>query len=414
MDEKEKNSSRIVSIDTASRGGAQEEAENEALYEKKVRRHRRRNRLGILLLFAVVIGAMVYLLLVKRKEAYSAIGLEWEQPALTAANQQYMNFHGGILQVGPQGANYFTATDKETWAAGFSMKNPRAICQDGYALVYDQGDKTAVILSAENGMRGTITTTDSITKGTISSYGAVALVQEEALANTIVFFGPDGTPLDIGVHTLVDKSGYPVDIDFSPDGQIVMASCVYVDSGVMKNQIVFYNFDEKRNTTGVVGAYAEYGDTLFADVCVLNDDRAVALGDGMVVVYSLKNKTAPQELQKISFEEEITQVAYGRDGIAVITRNGNLAQSHNLHVYSVDGELLYEQETSFDVKRSVLTENGLYMLSDHALCVLNPKGKIIFSGSLDSDILQLNNAGKENELLLMTNQKAVYLKLFRG
>lgn len=412
-DRKKNKQNRIVSFDEAVRGNKPEE-EDDQEYARQVKRHRLLNRLGIGFLFAVVIGIMAYLLIVRRTESYSSVGFEWEQSVLTSANQRYINFNGGILKYGPEGANFYTSGEKEKWAASYTMADPKAVCRDGYALIFDQGARKAAILSAETGLTGLIETEEIITKGTVSSQGVSALIQEENLSNTIYFYDNSGRVLDIAIHTLVNQSGYPVDIDFSPDGQMMMASFVYVDSGVSQNQIVFYNFDEKRSTTGVVGAFRKYGDTLFADVAFLNNDRAVALGDGCAVYYNLKNKTAPEEMAVFEYEEEITQVAYGDKGLVVATRNGELAKSHRLHYINVDGHEMFNQESTFDIKTMNLTENGVYLVSDAAVCYINLSGKTFFSGSLECPIIKLNNPGEENELLVVTDNRIVFLKLFRG
>lgn len=411
-DDKKKNNSRIVSFDAAVRNGHSEE--DDEIYSQTVRKHRRTNRIAFGILFAIVIGMILYFLVIRKSEPYSAIGVEWEQQILTGANQKYINFNGGILQYGPEGANYYTSANKTTWAASYSMTNPKAVCQEKYALVYDEGAKSAVVLNADSGQVGVISTDEIVTKGTVSAYGAVALMEEEKLSNTICFFDNSGKQIDITSHTQVSKSGYPVDIAFSPDGQMLMTSFVYMDSGVAQSQIVFYNFDEKRSTTGIVGAYKQYGDTLFADVAFLSNDRAVALGDGCVVFYSLKNKIKPEELKVIRFDEEITGATYSDCGLALAVRNGELASSRKLYCYDADGKEMFITDSNFDIQTMLLTKNGLYLISDMAISYLDQKGKTYFTGSLECDILKLNNPNEDNELLLVTNQRVVFLKLFRG
>ena len=60
------------------------------------------------------------------------------------------------------------------------------------------------------------------------------------------------------------------------------------------------------------------------------------------------------------------------------------------------------------------TKNGLYLIGDSAVSFINNKGKTFFTGSLECEIIKLNNPDKDNELLFITNSRAVFLKLFRG
>lgn len=412
-DDKKKNNSRIVSFDAALRDRAEGNGEDDG-YVRKVKKHKILSRLGISLLFLVVIGVMVYLLVIRRTESYTSIGVEWEQQILTSADMRYVDFAGGILQYGTQGANYYTAENKTTWAASYSMNNPEAICSSGYAVIFDRGAKSAVILSKDTGLTGKMTAPAMITKATVSDYGVAALLLEEELSNTIYFYNNTGATLDINIHTLVNQSGYPLDIAFSPDGQMMVASFVYIDSGITQDQIVFYNFDEKRSTTGVVGAFRKYDDTLFADVAFLNNDRAIAFGDGKIVLYNLKNKTAPEEMKEIDFDEKITGAAYSSSGFAVCCAGGEKPGEHRLFCYGINGDTLFERTTDFDAKSMLRTKNGLYLIGDSAVSFINNKGKTFFTGSLECEIIKLNNPDKDNELLFITNSRAVFLKLFRG
>ena len=96
-DDKKKNNSRIVSFDAALRDRAEGYGEDDG-YVRKVKKHKILSRLGISLLFLVVIGVMVYLLVIRRTESYTSIGVEWEQQILTSADMRYVDFAGGILQ----------------------------------------------------------------------------------------------------------------------------------------------------------------------------------------------------------------------------------------------------------------------------------------------------------------------------
>lgn len=391
-----------------------EERRDNEQFSESLSRHQLRRYIGWIVFGVLVAALLWYWFGYHMSRPYTLVQESWSQEIVTVTGQQYTPFSDGILQYGANGASFYNASSKIAWSASYEMKNPAVAVQGDYALVYDQGDKTAVILNADEGLGGNVLTELPITKGTISAYGVVALLVEEDLANNMLFYNKLGSQLEIKVRTLMNESGYPMDMSFSPDGQMMIASFVYIDSGVMQNRIVFYSFDTDKNTsTHAIAAFQQYGDTLFADVEFLSNDRAAAFGDGRIVLYSLKKRTDPQELRVIEPEGRITNLAYDGSHIAFAATNGDLVQSRLLYLYNTDGTMIFDTETTFDFSALYLGENGLYLTGSSTVQYLNLKGKTCFTGSLDCNILQLVSGKKGAEFLVVTNQMLKYLKLIR-
>ncbi len=377
-------------------------------------RHHVVRYVGIVLLIILVVGLVIYWFGYRRSQPFSYASVNWETDIVTAESQQYTPFSDGVLQYSTNGATFYNEASKTAWSASYDMSNPAVAVNDNYAVIYDQGAKTAVVLNAESGSMGSILTELAITKATISAYGVSAFIVEEDLSNNMLFFDKYGSQLDIEIKTLMSESGYPMDISFSPDGQMMIASFVYIDSGVMQNRIVFYSFDTTVNTSShAVAAFQKYGDTLFVDVEFLGDDRAAAFGDGKIVIYSVKNNSEPQELITIEPEETITNLAYNDKYIAFSTENGDLVQSKILYLYNSDGTMIFDETTSFDFESLYLGEQGVYLIGSSTVQYRNLKGQELFTGSLECNILQLVSPGKGTELLVVSNQALKSFKLKR-
>lgn len=392
----------------------QEERRDNEQFSTSLSRHRVFRYIGTALFIILVVGLVVYWFGYRMAQPYTYVATTWEQNIVTAESQQYTAFSNGILQYGANGATFYNESSKTVWSASYEMSNPAVAVNGDYAIVYDQGAKTAVVVSASDGSIGSILTEISITKATISAYGVSALIVEEDLSNNMLFYDKYGVQLDIEIKTLMSQSGYPMDISFSPDGQMMIASFVYIDSGVMQSRIVFYSFDTTVNTSShAVGAFQKYGDTLFADVEFLGDDRAAAFGDGKIVIYSVKDSADPQELIVIEPEEEITNLAYNDKYIAFSTENGDLVQSKILYLYNKDGTMIFDEDTNFEFEELYLGEEGVYLIGSSTMQYLNLKGQNLFTGSLECNILQLVSPNKGTELLVISNQTLKSLKLKR-
>ncbi len=414
------NSGRNSKRDRRNRADAGEyEVNSEARrdneqYSSSLSRHRAIRYVGTALLIILVVGLIIYWFGYKLSQPYTYVSTSWTTDIVTSESQQYTPFSDGILQYSANGATFYNESSKTVWSASYDMSNPSVAVNEDYAIIYDQGAKTAVVLNAESGSIGSILTELAITKATISAYGVSALIVEEDLSNNMLFFDKYGSQLDIEIKTLMSESGYPMDISFSPDGQMMIASFVYIDSGVMQNRIVFYSFDTTVNTSShAVAAFQKYGDTLFVDVEFLGDDRAAAFGDGQIVIYSVKNSSEPQELITIEPEETITNLAYNDKYIAFSTEDGDYVQSKVIYLYNTDGTMIFDESTSFDFETLYLGEQGVYLIDSSTMQYLNLKGQELFEGSLECNILQLVSPNKGTEMLVVTNQELKSIKLKR-
>lgn len=406
---------KIVSL-TETLGDEIDDGEpQEEDFDETMRRHRARLRAGTLLLAGVAAVVLVYIFVIRPSRPYALLDEVYSETIPYAAGQNYVNMGGGILQYGYNGAAYYSVDDKHAWSVVYSMEDPKAAVCGDWALVYDRDGRSAIVFSAQGGKAGEISTNQPIRAGTVSGYGAVSLVQEDGLSNDIMFYSKEGKKLDILIHTMAGESGYPIDICLSPDGQMLIASYVYIDSGVMQNQIVFYNFDTTKNSgTQTVGAYRKYGDTLFADVAFISNDRAVACGDGKVVFYSLKNRTAPAELAVIEPQSTITALTYSASGVSMAVTDGDSVQNHFIVTYDSNGKELYKVSTNFTICDMQYTKNGVYITGPGSLLYLDKKGRSFFKGSLETSVDKLSNAGSSPaELFIIGGGKYSYIKLVR-
>jgi len=403
-------------------GAAQTEDDNpdeelrreEARFIQTVNQHKARVRMVTIILLVLAIFAIIYIFVYRASKPYTFYEEIFSENITSTDKQQYANLGDGILQYGLNGASYYSISKKQAWSVVYTMTRPRVEVSGEYAVVFDQNGREAVIFNTENGKCGEMTTNQPITRATISSYGAVSMIVDDGLSNNILFYDKTGAALNIKLHTMISASGYPIDICFSPDGQLLVASFVYIDSGVMQNQIVFYNFDTSINSdTQIVGAFRKYDDTLFVDVAFIGDDRAVACGDGVVVYYSLKNKLKPEEIAVIEEKDTITALTYSKEGVAYATVSGDMVQNRTLKMYNFDGEPVYEKDTNIDIRDMQLTENGLYITGPGTLLYLNRKGRVFYQGRLETSVDKLNASYGTTDILLVGGSRFSYIKLIR-
>ena len=352
-----------------------------SLRRKRMRRIRR-IALGLLV---VVLLVLVYKI-VRGIRAYSTYTTVWENEEMGSTTASYAEMDGMILRVTMDGVTCLDTSGETIWNYGYSMRNPHVEVSGGYAIIADIQNTNAVIASKE-GVQGTVSTTRSILNVSISEYGVAAIVQDDTSANYITFYDSYGTALDIEIKTILSGDGYPIDIALSPSGTGLVTSVVYLDQSQMQNQITFYNFDVGKSESNRVVGYFNCGDVMYPQVTYLTDTIVCAFGDSQMDFYSLKNESQPKLTDSVEFEDNIYSVCASDTQVAVVTRTEDV--NRILRVYDISGNLKYEKEVDFDYT-NLKFSNGSVVLFNSAECmILNAKGKVRYSGTLDASIRDL-------------------------
>ena len=113
------------------------------------------------------------------------------------------------------------------------------------------------------------------------------------------------------------KTGYPVDMAVSDDGEKLGVSFLYVDSGIVKTNVGFYNFGSvgQNEIDRLVSAYI-YEGSVFPSIEYINETTSVAFGDKKVCVY--QGRQRPELVKEIKVEEEIRSVFYTNNYFALV------------------------------------------------------------------------------------------------
>ena len=135
----------------------------------------------------------------------------------------------------------------------------------------------------------------------------------------------------------MDAAGYPGAIGLSPNGKLLCVAYVYVDAGVLKTNVAFYNFDNVGDNYNdhIVSSWS-YTDLVVPIVRFMNSETAFAVGDGRLMIYTGSQKPAPI-LEKL-FDEEVQSVFYNEDYVGLVFRSDNSDYLYRLDVYDTSGD----------------------------------------------------------------------------
>ncbi len=369
----------------------------------KLRRHRLR-RIGVLLIIAILavvgfIGWEMY----RRKEIYEGHTVVWEKETVTSDRDGYVAYRDFVLRYNRDGISYLNSKGETVWTKSFEMADPAVVVNGSYAAVIDRGGYQLYICN-ETGCTGTVSTLAPIHKAAVSAGGIAAIAVEEDLADKVYFYDSTGRAMDIEVMTLLTEDGYTLDMALSPDGKQMVSAYVYLDQGMMKNQVVFRNFGEEGQEMikRLVGGFREYEGQLIGRAVFLSDVYACAFAQDRVCFYSLRNRISPQLVKQIDYSGEIFSVFYSSDYVGVISE-GSTSDQRKVSVYDRTGKTVTEFETGFAYTGANFSGGRVVLYHSHGCEIYNLHGDLKYAEELGSNIRWLSCLSEDTILMIDGN-----------
>jgi len=399
--EREKQKSRLrQGMTTSSEKRAKPEKSEIEKLDAKLRRHRAARILILLLLAVLAVGVFIVLERDRRREVYDGHLTSWEKEIMTTSKDQYMAYRDYVLRWNRDGITYVNSKGEAVWTQSFELADPVATVNGNYAAVIDRGGYRLYIFN-ENGCTGKVSTLLPIHKVTVSAGGVTAIAVEDDLADKVFFYDMSGRQMGIEMKTLLTEDGYTLDMSLSPDGQQMVAAYVYLDQGIMKNQVVFRNFGDEGQEMikRLVGGFKEYEDQLIGRTVFLDDVYACAFAQDRVSFYSLKNRLSPQMVKQIDFKEEIYSVFYNSEYVGIISE-GTDSVKRQVSIYDRTGKLIGEFDTSFAYTGANFSGGRVVLYSATHCQIYNVYGDLKYETAVGSDVRWLACTAEDRILMI--------------
>ena len=189
---------------------------------------------------------------------------------------------------------------------------------------------------------------------------------------------------------------------------------MYLDQGVIKCKIVFYNFGLGKNDPNrVVGIFfpKDLGDAMAGRVRFLDESHSVIFTDKGIQFFSTRVETSPELVSQIPIEENIRSITYAQDKVGIVTDNVEGGDPYRLRIYDREGSPVFEkpfnyQYTGFDI------DGDLVLLYNDSSCkVYNMTGSEKYNGTFDFTVSKVSAGRFPGTLLVMGPQKMTEIKL---
>lgn len=328
-------------IDFPSRRDVQ--AENKRINEKLRRRHMTRFYTIALIVVLVVVLLIAYFIYEKTKifENYTMTNTISRQDVFQS---NIMQLGDNLLTYSKDGGNCMDAQGNLLWNITFDMQNPMVSASRETVAFADYGAST-IYVHTKDGNTAEIDTSMPIRKFTVSEKGIVAAVLEDTNVTWIYLYDMNSTEIAY-FRTTMEKSGYPVDVDISPSGELVCVSYYYLDAGEKRSSVAFYNFGEvgQNDIDNYVSGY-NY-DTFVPYVEFLDNNTAFAASTGRISMYEGGQK--PVSVSEMLIKDEVLSVYNNENYVAVIYDNASNEKKYRLEIYNSKGSLVDKHEFDFD------------------------------------------------------------------
>ena len=208
--------------------------------------------------------------------------------------------------------------------------------------------------------------------------------------------------------------GSPLDISLSPDGTMLMGSYVYVEGGVLRNRVAFYNFSEvgKNALNRFVGGFHEmYEGSLVPEVGYMDDVYSVAFADSSISFYSSRDVMSPQLLVQIPVEEEIRSVFYSGRWAGVIVTPESGDASCRMDLYQPDGKLVFSREFSYDYDHVDIDGDWIFLYNENSCRIYNRYGNLKYEGTFDFTVSKITKGRLPGEIIVTGPQMIQQIKL---
>lgn len=392
------------------------EEDSEEVVEKARKKVRRKRLVIVLLVLILLASAVLGYYAFNRYYRYKEYTVGWEKKLESSQSSfvNYVNFGNNVLKYTKDGASYIDIDGKDVWVQSYEMKAPIVAVNGDFAVIADQQGNSIYICDT-TGCQGIATTLLPILRVTVSGKGVAAAILEDQKTNYITMFRKDGSQLDITIKGLLGgEVGYPLDIALSPDGTQMIGSFAYIETGLLKSKVAFYDFSEvgKNIPTRLVGGFHDiYGTSMVPRVIYLDSIYSCAFADNSVSFFSSQNVMSPELITQVMVEDEIRSIFYSPQYVGVIVNVASGEFDYRLDVYEKDGKKRFSENLDYDYLTADIDGELILLYNEDSCRVYNMWGTLKYEGTFDFGVTKITKGKFPNTLIVTGPQGMKQIKL---
>lgn len=372
----------------------------QADYQHKLRHYRLSHLYRILLVAAALIALIVLVAIQYKNHIYTSYEVVSSTEVEVVSGTVNMALGSHILTYSNDGAHCTDAKGNVLWNQTYEMQNLMIATNGDVAAIGDYNGREVYILDSEEKL-GEISTTMPIRSIAVAQTGRVAVAVADTKITWIYIYDPDGK-MRFEIKTTMNQSGYPVAFSLSPNGELLALSCIYVDSGVVKSRVAFYNFGQvgENKSDYYVNGYT-YPDCVIPTIRFMTDSTAYAVGDDRLLFFS--GAQIPELTNMYLYEEEVQGVYSNENYLGLLFRGNSAETQHKLQVYRENGDKVDDFLFDMDFEHLFFGQDSFAVYNEQECLIRTFSGVDKYQGEFSQTVKVMIPQGNSYRYLILTN-----------
>ena len=367
---------------------------NQAGYKEKIMRHKLTHVYRILLIALAVIALVILIVVQYKRHVYTSYDVVSTIPRERVSGALDLRLGDAILTYSRDGAHCTDVKGNVTWNQTYEIQNAKLAFSGNTVAIAEYGGRNIYVENTEKQLV-TINTTLPIRDVAVSSAGYTTAVLDGSDVAVINTYNAEGSIIYEG-EARMNGSGYPAAMALSPGGELLCISYWYLDAGVLRSNVAFYNFgDIGENVNDCMVSVFFYTDTLVPQVQFMNDSTAFAVGDNRLVIYS--GRHVPVEAATYMLTEEIQSVFYNDKYVGLVFLSEDSEQMYRMDVYDTSTDKVGSFYFDVEYTDIFFGRDTFVAYNDTECVVMTMDGMEKFNGEFDKPVrlmLPVNNSYK--------------------
>lgn len=376
-------------------------------YKRKIRNHRIRILLVVVLVVALIAGIAGYFYFSEKYKVYDSGKVVDSLKREDADTVQYVTYANGIMKYSSDGASYIDGNLKVLWNITYEMQNPIYATSDEYVAIADKGGREVFVCNT-NGQVCDIDTLLPVQKLSISSTGVVAALLEDDGKSWIRMYNSAGSGTTLAeVSVIMDQSGYPADFCISQDGIKLGITHLKISGGKLSTLAVFHNLDSVgENKTDHLVSSKTFDDEMMPEIQYINDTTAVAVGTSEFDIFT--GKQIPELTFQQEVKGEILRTFYSNKYFGMEIRNTESEEAYMVNVYNASGKEVFSKAVSDEYEQIQIWDEYIIMNNESSMVVYNLNGLEKYKGGFETAVQYVKPLSAHRYLLVTPSHLQIY------
>lgn len=374
--------------------------QNQSNYKEKIMKHKLTTMYRIVLVVIVLIAIMALVYVQYRRHVYTGYDILSSVAREKGAEARDIRLGNSILTYSKDGAHCTDAKGDVTWNQTYEIQDVRVATSQDVVAIGNYNGRSIYLGNTEKQL-GEITTTMPIRDLAVSSTGYVTAVLADTDVTWINTYNSDGENIYSG-QTHMSNSGYPGAISLSPNGELLAVSYVYIDAGVLKTNIAFYNFGPvgANNSDYMVSGHT-YQDLLVPMVQFMDNETMFAVGDSRLMFF--KGNQIPTSAGEYLFDQEIQSVFYNEKYVGLVFVSEDAEARYRMDVYNTKAEKVGSYYFDIEYNDIFFGQDCFTAYNETDCLVMTLEGIEKFNGHFSKSVNLMIPTGSAYKYLLISD-----------